>query len=585
MKTKLHLLLVSNQGSTHPQLADLLQGEGADWADVCWCRSRAEAEAALVDGSFDAFLLNPGLQDPICQDLVALVQNRLSFQAPLLVLTPDWTWDLAQEALRDGVTDVLDLSQLDRETLERAVHCAIERKRVEDRLLAYALFDSLTGLANRKCFTARLQESLAHADRTGRSVALFLLDLDFFKHVNDNFGHPTGDEVLRSVANRLRRRCRRTDTVARIGGDEFAIIATHLGGPEHIIPIARKLSDCLEEAIEVQGNRVFLSGSLGVALYPHDGRDADSLLRNADLALYQAKNEGRRTYRLFDPVLDSRAKEHQAILHDLHLALRNDEFRLYFQPILDARTGEVRSAEALIRWHHSRRGVVPPDTFIEVAESSGLILPIGEWVMKAACEQMKAWRADGGPDVPVAVNISAVQVRQGCFMDTLSRTLQQCEMNPQDLELEITETALMNLDGEQAEVPQHLTDLGVRLSLDDFGTGYSSLAYLKRLPVCKLKIDRSFVSGLPGGDDDSLITHAMVGLGNALQITTVAEGVETPSQLGFLQEIGCKQVQGFYFSPPLPADEFADWWRRWPSMASRCMDVAAYNNRRRMRIA
>ncbi len=434
-----------------------------------------------------------------------------------------------------------------------------ERKLAERQLADLARFDTLTGLANRSLFHQRLRDALAQARRTERMVGLLLLDLDRFKEINDTLGHPAGDALLREVAKRLSQTMRETDTVARLGGDEFAIIATNLESLDGIGPIADKLIEAIAPVFHLDGQEVRTSTSIGVSVCPPEEADPDIMLTHADFALYQAKAEGRGNWQFFDEKMDTRRKARKALEADLEQALAEDQFTLFYQPKVNTATGQVTGAEALIRWHHPEKGMVPPMEFIPIAESIGRIVELGEWVIKTACAQHVAWRNAGLPPIAISVNLSAVQFKNGNLAATIQKITSEHGVEPRYLELEITESTIIhNLD----EVVRQLAELhsqGYKIFIDDFGTGYSSLAYLQRFPIDALKIDRSFVANMTENSDDAAITGAIVSLASSLGIDVVAEGVEDFDQLALLRRQGCREVQGYFFTPPIPADEFVAW--------------------------
>ena len=432
-----------------------------------------------------------------------------------------------------------------------------ERKRAEERLRYLAHHDALTGLPNRALFTDRLGQAMIDAERRGREVGVLLLDLDRFKNINDSLGHEVGDQFLLAVTERLAGAVRRGDTVARLGGDEFALVLADMARGDDAARVAQKVLDVLAGPFHLAGRELFLSASAGVTLCPADGRDVQTLLRNADVAMYRAKEAGRNTYRYYAAEMTARAEETLALENDLRRALDRDEFFIEYQPLVDLATGVIGGLEALIRWRHPARGVVSPLTFIPLAESSGLILPIGEWVLRAACAQNVRWAAQGLARRRVAVNLSAHQFAQSDLVGIVTRILRETGLDPRLLGIEITETILMQNPETAAAMLGEIERMGVHIALDDFGVGYSSLSYLKRFPIDTLKIDRSFVRDISVDPDDAAIVTAIISMAHSLGIQTVAEGVETEAQLAFLQAHGCDVVQGYYFSRPKPADDLA----------------------------
>ena len=439
-----------------------------------------------------------------------------------------------------------------------------EWKRAEAKIEELTLHDPLTGLANRNLFQLRLQDAFHQAERRGRSAALLLVDLDGFKGVNDNFGHAVGDELLREIAERLTGVIRKIDTVARLGGDEFAIILGDLDGHEVVDGLATRVMAILTEPMTLQGCLVQVGACIGIGFYPDDDTHPDELMRKADLALHEAKTSGGSGYRTFGKGTRAPARSAKALETDLRLGLVRDEYFLAYQPIVDAKRRKLVAAEALVRWRHPKRGLMLPDTFIPVAEASEVMVPLGQWILREACRQAKAWQAAGLPPFRIGVNISARQVEDPDFVAGISTVLEETGLEPRWLGLEITEGVAMG-DAEQAiKKFNQISDLGVQISIDDFGTGYSSLAYLKRFAVQRLKIDRSFVRDIVDNSEDAAITETVIKMGHSLNLKVVAEGVETEDQVDFLRTRKCDELQGFLFSKPLPAEEFAEWAARQP---------------------
>ncbi|HEY7746990.1 MAG TPA: EAL domain-containing protein [Desulfuromonadales bacterium] len=431
-----------------------------------------------------------------------------------------------------------------------------ERKQAEDRLRHQATHDGLTGLANRTLLQDRLEQSIHYANRSRRLVAVLLLDLDRFKIINDSLGHGIGDELLCSVARRLEQTVREADTVARMGGDEFVILLAEVAEGDDVGLVAKKILENLTRPYSVSGREISVSASIGVSLYPRDGADGETLLRNADVAMYRAKEDGD-TFRFYAPKMDQRVHETLEMEADLRRALERAELLLHYQPKVDLATGRITGAEALLRWQHPQRGLVAPGMFIPLAEETGLILPIGEWVLATACAQVRTWQRLGLDAVPVAVNLSARQFRKSDLAETVHRILRESGIAPRMLELELTESMIMRDPQAAAAAMQQLKALGVRLALDDFGTGYSSLNYLRRFSVDCLKIDRSFISDAASDPSAASVATSIVAIAHSLGLRSVAEGVETKEQLDFLRDCGCDSLQGYYFSRPVPAAEFA----------------------------
>jgi diguanylate cyclase (GGDEF)-like protein len=419
-----------------------------------------------------------------------------------------------------------------------------------------ATHDSLTGLPNRVLLDDRLQQAIAHADRDMRSFAVLICDLDRFKLINDSLGHRAGDELLQEVARRLLTVVRTADTVARFGGDEFVLIGTSTGDAEDAAALAVRVIDVLQAPVRIATIDIHTSPSIGIAMYPDDGVTMQTLLAHADAAMYSAKQHGRGNFRRYTPGMDAGTEERVQLESDLHNALAQNEFQLYYQPKVDTRTGEVRSAEALIRWLHPTHGIVSPAEFIPLAEECGLIGAIGGWVIREACRQTRAWQIDGVPTLRVSVNLSASQFRDGGLVESIRRALDDAGLQARYLEVELTESAVMSDPEKSIAILEQLSSMGVLVSVDDFGTGYSSMSYLRRFPIDKLKIDRVFIDEIVSRPEDASIVRAIVSLAHSLRLKVVAEGVETPAQLDFLKTAGCDEYQGYHFSRPLPAAEF-----------------------------
>ena len=434
----------------------------------------------------------------------------------------------------------------------------VERKRAYATIRRMAVKDSLTGLANRSQFQRRLQSATAQARRSNTMVALIFLDLDHFKDVNDTLGHPVGDQLLITVAERLEACGRETDTVARLGGDEFAIIATNLNSTDGIVTLAKRVNTALKEPYHIDSREIHSSGSLGITMFPADGEDYEALQKNADLALYRAKEKGRDNFQFFDAEMNTAAQRRKTVEQSLRRAIDEHQFDLNYQPQIDLASGQIIGAEALIRWNHPEHGVITPDEFIPIAEATRQIIPIGEWVLKSACTQAKAWQEQGLPINRIAVNLSAVQTIRAPIAETTRQVLAETGLAPESLELEITESVVMDNMDQVIPVLQELNDLGVSLAIDDFGTGYSSLSYLKTLPVSRLKIDRSFVSDVTSNPDDAAIISAIVAMAQNLRLEITAEGVEQEDQLEFLRGLGCDEVQGYLLGRPAAAQAFVE---------------------------
>jgi diguanylate cyclase (GGDEF)-like protein/PAS domain S-box-containing protein len=426
------------------------------------------------------------------------------------------------------------------------------------RMSYLAQHDSLTDLPNRALMNDRLVEAIALSKRYGRKLAVLFLDLDRFKQINDSLGHVIGDRLLQSVARRLCDCVRKSDTVSRQGGDEFVILLWEVGSALDAAVTAEKILNALRQRHVIGRNDLYVTASIGIVTYPDDGTTAETLLNNADFAMYQAKDKERDNFQFFSADMSLHAMKQQSIEGDLRTAIARRDFRLHYQPKVNLLNGEIVGMEVLVRWQHAELGLVSPAQFIAVAEKSGLIVPLGRWVLREACRQASAWQSAGLPPVRIAVNISSVELRAQHFALGVRAALAETGLEPSLLELELTETFLMEDSRSTLIVLQELKDIGVTLALDDFGTGYSSLSYLKRFPISALKIDRSFITGLTTNADDASIVIAVIGMGNSLNLRVIAEGVETLEQLEFLRKHHCLLGQGYYFSRPVPAEEMGE---------------------------
>jgi diguanylate cyclase (GGDEF)-like protein/PAS domain S-box-containing protein len=463
-------------------------------------------------------------------------------------------WVLESEALTDGPDG--------RPIIEGTLIDISERKRAEEQVKHLAFHDPLTNLANRLLFNDRLTMAVAQAHRHNQKLAVLFLDLDRFKVINDSLGHTVGDGLLRQVAERIQGLVREGDTVARLGGDEFILLVPGITSEEDAAKIAHKICSAIRQPFSIDGRELFVTTSMGVSTYPSDGHDSETLVRNADSAMYRAKEQGRDNYQLYTPAMNARAIERLSLESRLRQALANNELELHFQPFIDLRTAELLGAEALLRWRHPDLGLVPPKEFIPLAELSGLIVPIGEWVLHKACEEARKWHEKGFEDMTVSVNLSSRQFQQTDLLRQIREALEETGLEPGALDLEITESNAMQNAEHSIHTLWGLKKHGVRISMDDFGTGYSSLNYLKRFPIDRIKLDQSFVRDLPTDKDDAAIAMAVIAMGRSLELTVIAEGVETEEQLDFLRTHHCDQLQGFLLSRPLPAEAFQEFLAR-----------------------
>ena len=426
-----------------------------------------------------------------------------------------------------------------------------ERKKTEQQIQEMAYFDSLTGLPNRALFFDRLNQAIARAKRENTNLAVLFLDLDRFKHINDTLGHSAGDQLLIEVTQRLRLHIRNCDTLARLGGDEFVVVITNLAEQMNATYIAQSLIDAIQPPFQIKGNELHVTTSIGISLFPGDGSNSETLVKNADMAMYSSKEAGRNAFNYYSPFMNQKAIQRMEIEAGLRSALEGEEFFLEYQPIMDASSGVIAAAEALLRWNHPTRGRVAPDQFITLAEETGLILPLGEWALRQACLTMKSWNNAGLPPIRVSVNVSSRQVEQQNFAEIVRNVLRETGANPSQLEIELTESCLVTHIDRNIHAVFGMRDWGISIAIDDFGTGYSSLGYIKTLPIDHIKIDRSFTRDISTNPHDQAIVEAIIAMSQKLGIQNIAEGVETAEQLEFLKRQGCNEVQGYYFHRPL----------------------------------
>jgi diguanylate cyclase (GGDEF)-like protein len=521
----------------------------------------------LLDGP-EALVYDPDDEDSIPSYLRPLVERgaRCLFVMPLR-FQRQLVGVIALGDRGEAVPHADDRMQVRRLADQAAVALANARMLEQVRTLAY--YDSLTGLPNRLSYKERLAHALEDANRHGKLVGAFYIDLDHFSRINDTLGHETGDQLLQQVAARLRASCREREDevgpasealdphVARLGGDEFTVIMPGLSDPRDAAKLARRILSSLAHPIRVEGHEIFVTASVGIAIYPYDGEDLHTLLMHADTAMYKAKEEGGNSYQAYSRSMNASALHRLTLESSLRRALEREEFEVHYQPIMDARTGAPVSAEALVRWRHPELGLLLPSEFVPLAEENGLIVPLGEWVMRSACAQNREWQDAGLPAIRVVVNLSSRQLTRS-LTNVVGRILQLTGLESRHLGLELTESVLVNHQKEGTDILHALRAMGLHLSVDDFGTGYSSFGYLKHFPLDTLKIDRCFIRDITTDPDDAAITTAIIAMGHALGLKVVAEGVETEAHQSLLRKQGCDEMQGYLFSRPVPADGFAE---------------------------
>ena len=539
----------------------------------CSCSSVASAEEALTklsEEAFDLVISDIDMEGMSGIDLIPKLHS-ISPGTVVVMISGHQDVETAIEAMRVGafdyITKPLDMRHVDaafqraldhrslireKEQYREQLEQLLEERTAEVDFLAY--YDTITQLPNRALFEDRLAQAIAMAKSAGQTLGVLFISLDQFKKVNDTLGHGPGDILLREFAERLKSCIAQTDTIARFGSDEFALLRTQIEGPDDVIETIGSLSQVLKFGFELNGQELFATASVGISLFPLDGDDGQTLLKNAGAALYKAKRSGGANYQFYTADIHDRASRRLSLETTLRRALQNQEFLLHYQPKVSVDSLEITGVEALVRWHHPQLGLISPAEFIPLAEDTGLIIPIGQWVLKEACLQNKRWQNQGFARIRMAVNISARQLHDRAFADTVIKALRETNLEPEYLELELTESSIMQNAELAANVLSRLKSMGIYCSIDDFGTGFSSLASLKRLPINALKIDKSFVSEAPSEPDDAALVLAIITLAHNLRLRVIAEGVETEEQLRLLHLLRCDEIQGSLFSKPLPAD-------------------------------
>jgi diguanylate cyclase (GGDEF)-like protein len=554
----IRILLVENNHEEALMLRALAHDAGEDLIEVEWTDYLAEGLSLLDADHFDVLLLSLALYEgPETLSGIRTQAERI----PLILLGRQKDELKALQAIQIGAQDFLPIDHLDGCNFIRSLRFAMERQQIMhtmersrtiERYLAY--HDTLTKLPNRHLFHDRLVQSIAYSRRNETSVAVLFIDLDGFKQVNDSMGHSAGDLLLMSFADRLKACIRESETASRFGGDEFAVILSDIEGDHDAAIVAQRILESCKYPHMIADQECFIGTSIGISMYPSDGTNSETLVRNADTAMYLAKQDGGYQYLFYAPSMKKGMPEEPAHEKNIRKALENEELLLYFQPQLDLHSGKITSVEALVRWRHPKYGIIPPEQFIPAAEKSGLIVPIGEFVLRRACEQNRTWQEKGFSAIRVAVNLSMRQLKHRSLLMQVNDVLAQTEMDPQFLGLEITENSAIHRCDETVHLLESLKNRGIEISIDDFGIGYSSLGYLKRLPVQMLKIDRSFVVNMTQDSEDVAIIRAIIAMAHSLGIRVTAEGVESDEQLTILRSLGCDAIQGYHFSRPVSAD-------------------------------
>jgi diguanylate cyclase (GGDEF)-like protein len=550
------ILLVEDVSDDAELLREALLRHNAREIDIVRVGCLGDAVKSVRSDRFDVVLLDLHLPDASGAECVDRIQ-RADPLVPIVVLSGRADDDFALDILNRGVQDYLVKWEGDGRIILRSIRYAIERKRSDVKLNYLARYDSLTGVPNRQYLRDHLEAATARAQRARQKMALLFLDLDRFKIVNDTLGHELGDELLRVVVRRLRNSVREGDLLARLGGDEFAVLLENVDGPLELEAIAAAIVGRFQEPFDLAGRQVSVTASIGVTFYPDDAAEPVALLNNADIAMYQAKEEGRNNFKFFAPSMHEEMLAYHRLQTDLKTALAEQQFELKYQPQFGLADHRIHAVEALLRWNHPTRGLVRPDEFISVAEESGYVVPIGIWAINQVCEQLKQWESAGVPVPRVAINVAAVHFRQPGFHAEIRGVLESQGINPDLIELELTERSLMEDTVSTRKCLHALRDIGVRVAIDDFGTGYSCLSYLRRFPLRVLKIDRSFVSDLATSVDAQAICAAILSIAHSLSLDVVAEGIESEQQLAFLTKHGCHFGQGYYFGRPVGPHEIA----------------------------
>ncbi len=560
----LNIMIVENSPEDIERYRRFLEPEIGDSSNIITFETGKDGLAQFRQGKPDCILLDFNLPDMDGLEFIEELSNSgEDVPTAVIMLTGQGDEKTAVEAMKRGAQDYLVKNSLSQESMIRAINNAVEKVslrrelvQVHKELEFLALRDPLTKLANRNLFRDRFEQALREGKRSEETVALLLVDLDGFKEINDTLGHLAGDLLLQEVAGRLTASIRESDTVSRLGGDEFTVILRNIENVYDVEEVARKILESLSAPVNILDEEVFVSGSVGAALYPDDAGTVEELLKNAGIAMYRAKEKGRNNCCFFTKEMNERISKRNEMKGDLQRALENREFRLYYQPIINMETGLISAAEVLMRWPHPRRGMIPPDEFIPLAEETGLIVPMGEWMLRTVCEQVKHLNKNQFPPFRVAINISARQCQCPGFPDVVGRILDESGVNPEWLIFEITETAIVNEEEQNLGTLRQLRNMGIHLSIDDFGTGFSSLSYLKRFPVDAIKIDRFFMRDVPSDPESRALVKAIVAMAESLNLSVVAEGIETESQLDFLRLLKCNYGQGFLFSKAVPFEEF-----------------------------
>jgi diguanylate cyclase (GGDEF)-like protein len=552
------VLLVEDSLIDAQLIRRLLRRVGSAYYRITHVRTVNDAILSAEEFVPDVILADLNLPDSRGTQTVASLQT--SYPDIPLVIVSSWEDEaVSLRSVKAGAQDYLVKGHIDGANLHRVIRYAIERKRTELELVRLAHYDQLTSLPNRTLLRERVEHALARALRAGSGVATLILDMDRFKEINDMLGHEIGDKLLIEAAQRIRASVRDQDTVARLGGDEFAVILEGVSEAREVLPVIERIIASLGEVTDIDGHEVNSSTSVGIAMYPENGTDLSELLRAADLAMYQAKSAGRGGYQFFADAMQEEAKSRHALEWALRRAVEKNEFELVYQPQICLRTGMVIGVEALIRWRSPTRGLLTPYHFIAGLEEFGLIVDVGEWVLRTACEQVRKWHAMDFEPMRIGVNVSAQQFEDPMLIDKVRNAIKETRIPPEFLELELTESCLMSDPTQAGALLREIRDVGVRIAIDDFGTGYSSLTYLNEFPLNALKIDKNFVQGVASNERGGPISNMIIGLGKTLGLEVIAEGVETEAQLKYMREHGCDIAQGYFYARPEAPEDLTQW--------------------------
>ncbi len=523
--------------------------------DVTEARSGMEAIELCREFTYDLAIFDFVMPDvdgiSACKEITFQIANP----PPVLIITSLDDDTSVSNAFAAGAIDYVT-KPINWSVFKQRVKRIVESEKNRQKVKRLEFHDSLTGLPNRTLLLDRLESATLRAQRNKSMMALLMVDIDNLKLINETLGHHNGDKVISSVANRLRKKIRTTDTLSRSGGDEFNLIIENIQQLEDVGLMAEKFSRAIEHSMTIMDQDIHIKASIGISIYPQDGEDIGSLLSNADSALYRAKDRGGNVYEFYSPELGKTARRRLELENNLRRALDNDELVVYYQPKVDLITDEANGMEALVRWNHPEQGIIPPDEFIPIAEETGLIIQLGQQVIEKSCAQFKRWQDENIPVTNISINVSARQFKEQDLVTLLQQTLDKHQLDATHIELELTESTLLKNENQAESILNQLHDMGVKISIDDFGTGYASLSYLKRLPIDIIKIDKSFTDGILHDPDDIAIVNAIFGLAKGFEIKLVAEGIETQGQLDKIKELGIDYGQGYFWSPPLPADQY-----------------------------